>query len=126
MEIKIDSITKNHLGSNLCMNMSYGSAKAIQSKEYTKSRDDDFGLEEDQSEMISLKYRLLNERDSYKDMIVINNNDDELIDDHDISGFENERKKRKTKHKTSHNNHNKSNSACSDEEHIDIEKLNLL
>lgn len=107
------------------MNNSYGSGKAIQSKEYTKSRDDDFGVDEDQSEMISLKHRLLNERDTYKDMIVINN-DDELIDDHDISGFENERKKRQKRPKNGVNVHNNSNSAWTDDEHIDIEKLNLL
>ena len=112
--------------SNNGMSNSYGSGKAIQSKEYTKSREDDFEVNGDNSEMISLKHRLLNERENYKDLIIINNNDDELIDDHDISAFENEMKRKKAKSQNNSKFHNKSASACTDDEHLDVEKLNLL
>ena len=118
---RLNKTQKSQLTDNLGMSNSYGSGKAIQSKEYTKSRDDDFDVSAEHSEMISLKHRLLNERENYKDIMANNNNDDELIEDHEISAFENDIKKRKAK---THNNskfHNKSGSV-----YIDIEKLNLL
>lgn len=96
--------------SNLRMSDSYGTSQAIQSKEYKSGDDQEFNISGEQDGMVSLKHRLLNEKDNFKDMVIAQNNDEDLIEDHQISAYEYVYKK------PSGRGRNSSNSVHSDEE----------
>ena len=115
-----------YLENQLSAGFSSSGTGEIQSQEYTRDLENDFNLKMQNEEIINIKHRLLNEnRESYTDLIVIQNSDDDLIEDHNISSFVLENSKQDfslTKEISSYYNSNPE----INQEQIDWDKMKIL